>query len=78
MCFFFSLIPATVMAAFGYFVLYASARAEGGVQWFGRGLATWIFLLALMFPIMGAYVATTGLCPLERMMEQVKAQPTSD
>lgn len=74
MCFIFSLIPATVFVMFGYFVLYASARSAGGVQRFGRGLATWIFILAAMFPVMGAYFAITGQCPVDRMMKQVETQ----
>ena len=75
MCFICSLIPATVFAVIGYFVLFASARAVGGVQRFGRGLAMWIFILALMFPVMGAYVTIAGQCPLDRMMKQLETQP---
>lgn len=71
MCFIGSLIPATVFTVIGYFVLFASTRAEGGVQLFGRVLAIWIFVLALMFPIMGAYVTVTGQCPMEKMLERM-------
>lgn len=70
MCFFCSLIPATVFGVIGFFVLFAATRAEGGVKGLGRGLAIWILFLALMFPIMGAYVTLSGQCPLERIMEQ--------
>jgi hypothetical protein len=73
MCFICSLIPATIFAVIGYFVLFASTRAEGGVQRFGRGLAIWIFVLALMFPVMGAYATISGLCPLERMMAELES-----
>ncbi len=75
MCFIASLMPATIFAVIGYFVLFASTRAEGPVHMIGRGLAIWIFVLALMFPIMGAYVVISGQCPLERMMAQIEAAP---
>ncbi|MDH3769889.1 MAG: hypothetical protein OET79_02735 [Nitrospirota bacterium] len=71
MCFLFSLIPATIYAVIGYFVLFSSTKVEGGVHKFGRGLAIWIFILALFFPIMGAYVTIAGLCPMEKIMEQI-------
>lgn len=71
MCFIFSLIPATIFAVIGYFVLFTSTKAEGAVHAFGRGLAIWILILALLFPIMGAYVTLAGLCPMETMMEQL-------
>ena len=75
MCFFASLMPATMLAVVGYFVLFASTRAEGPVYMIGRVLAIWIFFLALMFPIMGAYVAIAGLCPMEAMLAQMEAVP---
>ena len=64
MCFIASLMPATIFAVIGYFVLFASTRAEGCVRMLGRGLAIWIFALALMIPIMGAYLVISGLCPI--------------
>jgi hypothetical protein len=36
---------------------------------FGRVLGTWALLIALLFPIMGAYMALSGACPIEAMME---------
>jgi hypothetical protein len=68
MCFIFSLFPATIFAIIGYFVLFASSRADGGVRTFGKVLATWIFIIALFFPICGAYVTITGKCRMEKMM----------
>jgi hypothetical protein len=70
MCFYFSLIPATFCVTIGYFVLFASSRAEGGIKVFGIVLAIWIFLIALFPPIAGAYVTLSGQCPMEQMMKE--------
>ena len=69
MCFIFSLIPATIFAVIGYFVLFSSTKAEGAVQKFGQILAVWVFIVALFFPIMGSYVTLSGLCPIEELMQ---------
>lgn len=69
MCFFFSFIPATVWVVIGYFVLFASARGEGGIGTFGRVLAIWAFIIAAFFPVIGLYVTVSGLCPIEAMMQ---------
>ena len=37
--FLFSLIPATLLAVAGFLVMFASSKAEGGVQTFGRILS---------------------------------------
>jgi hypothetical protein len=71
MCFFFSLIPATVWLVIGFFVLYVSTKAEGRLSKFGRVLAIWAFVIAALFPLGGAYVTLAGLCPIEVMMEQM-------
>jgi hypothetical protein len=63
MCFFFSFLPATIWVVLGYFLLFSSTRAEGGVRLFGRILAIWAFIIAAFFPLMGAYVTFAGLCP---------------
>ncbi len=73
MCFFFSLIPATVFVVVGYFVLFACSRAEGTVRTFGQVLAIWVFVVALFFPICGAYVTLSGMCPMEKMMQESEA-----
>jgi hypothetical protein len=70
MCFAFSLIPATFWLVIGYFVLFVSTRADGGVRRFGGILAAWIFLVAALIPIMGAYVTLSGLCPLAQLLHQ--------
>ena len=72
MCFFFGLIPATGLVAIGYFVLFCSSKAEGGIRGFGRVLAVWIFLVALFPPLAGAYVTLSGLCPIDQMMQNVQ------
>ena len=54
MCFIFSFIPATTFTVIGYFILFSSTKTEGAVQKFGQILAIWVFIVALMIPIIGA------------------------
>ena len=72
MCFLISLVPATFWVTIGYFVLFAASKAQSGVSTFGRILAIWIFVIALVPPIAVAYVSLSGLCPIEQMMEQLQ------
>ncbi len=72
MCFFFSLIPATIFTVIGYFVLFSSNKIEGTLGKFGQVLAIWLFVIALFFPICGAYVTVSGLCPMGKMMQQME------
>ena len=78
MCFFFSFLPATGWLVIGFFVLFAATRAGGGLRTFGRALGVWALGIALMFPMMGAYVTLSGACPMEAMMERMPpaAPPT--
>ena len=69
MLFFFSLIPATFAVVLGYFVLFSSAKTEGGVRTFGQILAVWIFVLAAMLPLAGAYATYAGFSPAECMRQ---------
>jgi hypothetical protein len=71
MCFFFSLIPATIWVVLGYFILFSSTKTQGAVQKFGQILAIWVFILAAFFPVMGAYVTFAGLCPMEAMIRSM-------
>jgi hypothetical protein len=71
MCFFFSLIPATVWLVIGFFVLFASTRAEGRLRKFGQVLAIWAFIIAAFIPLGGAYLTLVELCPMEGMIEQM-------
>ena len=70
MCFIFSLLPATIFVVIGYFVLFSSSKAEGGIRKFGQVLAIWIFIIALFPPIAGAWVTISGQCPMEQMMQE--------
>lgn len=72
MCFLFSLIPATFWATVGFFVLFTSTKTEKGMRLFGQILAIWIFVVALFFPICGAYMTLSGLCPIDQMMSFFK------
>ncbi len=72
MCFFFSLIPATIFTVIGYFVLFSSKNTEGPLRKFGQVLAIWLFIIALFFPICGAYATVSGLCPMEKMMQKTE------
>ncbi len=66
MCFFFSLIPATFFVLLGYFVLFSSRKAESNIGKFGLILAVWLFIVALFFPICGAYMTLSGKCPMDK------------
>ena len=68
MCFVFSLIPATILVVVGYFVLFSSAKAQDRIRLFGQVLAVWIFVIALIPPLAGAYVTLAGLCPITEKM----------
>ncbi len=72
MCFIFSLIPATIFTVIGYFVLFSSNKTEGTLGKFGQILAIWLFIIALFFPICGAYVTISGQCPMKKMMRQMQ------
>jgi len=74
MCFFFSLLPATVWAIIGYFVLFASTRTDAGMRTFGRVLAVWTFVIAVLIPVGGAYVTLAGLCPIDALMETMHSE----
>ena len=71
MCFLISLLPGTIWVVLGYFILFSSTRSQGPVQIFGRILAIWVFILAGFFPIAGAYVTLSGLCPIGAMMQSL-------
>jgi len=76
MCFFFSFIPATIWVVLGYFVLFASTKTEGAVQMFGRILAIWVFVITAFFPVMGAYITLSRLCPIEAMIQSMQSGVT--
>jgi hypothetical protein len=67
MYFFFSLIPATLGVVLGYFILFSSTKTQGAVKTFGQILAVWIFILAAVFPMAGAYATYAGFSPIDAM-----------
>ena len=71
MCFFFSLIPASVWVVLGYFILFSSTKTQGAVKTLGQILAIWAFILAALIVIAGAYVSYAGLCPIDAMMRSM-------
>ncbi len=77
MCFFFSLLPATAWAVIGFFVLFASTKAEGGLNKFGQALGAWSLIIAALIPLVGAFVTLSGLCPLGAMMDTMQSEATS-
>jgi len=71
MYFFFSLLPATVLVILGYFVLFSSTKTQGAVKTFGQILAIWVFILAALFPVAGAYATYAGFPSLDAMMQSM-------
>jgi len=69
MCFFFSFMPATFWLVIGYFVLFASTRADGPVKTFGRALSIWAFVISGFIVVAGAYVTLAGWCPIAGLMQ---------
>jgi hypothetical protein len=55
-----ALIPATALTIAGYFVLYFSARAEGGLRAFGKYLGFWAFTLAGLIILGAIFAAAHG------------------
>ena len=66
-----TLLLATVFAVLGYLTLYCSIRSEGGVRTLGRVLAVWVFVVALLFVLTGAYFSITGYSPLETHVQEM-------
>ena len=77
MCFFFSFMPATCFLVIGYFVLFSSTKAEGGVKKFGQVLAVWLFVIATFIPVAGAYLTISDLCPIEQLFEALRSTVAS-
>ena len=74
MYFTFSLLPATLLAVLGYVVLYCAIRSDGAMNILGKVLAIWVFILALLFPLTGAYFSIAGLSPLEEHFQQMRGR----
>lgn len=69
MCFIISFVPATIFLTIGYFVLFSSKKAEVSISKFGFILAIWLFIVAGLYPICGAYLTLSGKCPIEKIIE---------
>lgn len=69
MLFVISLLPTTLFAVLGYVVLYCALRLEGSISAFGKGLAIWLFILALLTPLSGAYFTMMGFSPQSHFQE---------
>jgi len=63
-----SLIPATIWVVLGYFILFSSTKSEGAVQRFGQILAVWVFIIAALLPVIGAYATVAGFSLQETIM----------
>ena len=74
MCFFGSLIPATVFVTWSYLIWFAAGFAEGNRHKWGNLLAAWLFVVALGFIACGAYMAVSGNCPMEKLFSDDTAQ----
>lgn len=77
MCFLFSFMPATFWVVVGYFVLFSSTKAQGRIRTFGQILAIWLFIIAIVFTMAGAYVTLVGLCPIDAILEAMHTGATS-
>jgi hypothetical protein len=77
MYFFVSLIPATLVVVLGYFILFSSTKAQGGVKAFGQSLAVWVLVLAALFPLAGAYATFAGVPSIGDMMRGMHSEGNS-
>lgn len=67
-----SLLPLTLFFVLGYVVLYCALRSEGATAIFGKILAAWVFILALLFPLAATYMSITGFSPMEEHMRDME------
>ena len=72
MCLIMSLFPATFFMVVGFFILFISTKAEGGVKILGLVLAIWFFIIAALFPIGGTIMTLSGNCPMTKMMQNME------
>jgi len=71
MCFFMSLVPATILMVLGFFVRYAGNKAGGSLEKFGKILSIWVFLVALV-PILGSlYLTLNDKCPVTHFINSL-------
>ena len=67
----FSLLPATLFVVMAYIVFYCTLRIEGGMKTFGQVLTVWLFILAIILPLSGAYLSISGYSPMQDHMRQM-------
>lgn len=72
MCFLCSLVPCTVLLVLAFVVFIAASTAAGTARSMGRILTAWVIIVAVFFPICGAYVTLARLCPMGRVMERMQ------
>ena len=75
MCFFFSLIPATIWVVLGYFILYSSTKTQGTVQRFGHFFGYLGVRCCRVVPGNGRLCNAYGPLSFNRNHDQVKAFP---
>ncbi len=74
MCFFFSLLPASVFTTLSYFVWFAAANSEGTQQQLGIILALWLLVMAMGFVACGAFMTFTKRCPMQDMFSKMHGE----
>ena len=74
MSFIASLFPATLFTVLDYVALYCALRPEGAAGVFGKILATWVFILAVLFLVGGTYMGISGFSPMEEHMKRMHGQ----
>lgn len=74
MLFLISLIPATIWVVLGHLVLFTSAQTQGAAQNLGRILAVWVFLIAALFSVTGAYATFSHFDPMTAIRSMHAAQ----
>jgi len=79
MSFLFSLLPATFFVVIGYFVIYSSAKSEGGVKRFGQVPGAWLLFLGGVTVLAGALGPMFGLQgPMGGMSEHMSRMETME
>lgn len=69
MCFVFSLGPATLWLVLGFFVIYTAYKTKGRIKKFGKLLSIWLFTIALVIAMVGAYLSVARRCPIDTIIQ---------
>jgi hypothetical protein len=73
MSFLLALLPATLLAAFAYVVLYCSTKEDGAVRTFGEALAVLLFVIAAAPLLLGTYLTAQGVSPGDLMAQHMSS-----